>query len=46
MYISWVAKHFFALNEVLHVRTLRHINDDDAECAMSAKTETIEKEKE
>ena len=32
---------FFALNGVMQVRTLPHINDDVAECAMSAKTETI-----
>ena len=40
---------FFALNDVIHVHTLRHINDDVAKCAMLAKTETIrvgvEKEK-
>ena len=40
---------FLALNDVIHVHTLRHINDDVAKCAMSAKTETIgvgvEKEK-
>ena len=32
---------FFALNDVIHVDTLRHINDDVAQRAMSAKTETI-----
>ena len=32
---------FFALNDVIHVRTLRHINDDIALCTMTAKTETI-----
>ena len=31
----------FALNDVIYVRTLRHINDDVALCAMSTKTETI-----
>ena len=33
---------FFALNGVIHVRTLRHINDDIALHEMSAKTEIIE----
>ena len=32
---------FFILYDVIHARTLRHINDDVASCAMSAKTETI-----
>ena len=32
---------FFALNDVIHVHTIRHINDDVALCAMPAKTETI-----
>ena len=32
---------FFALNDGIHVRKLRHINDDVAKCAMLAKTETI-----
>ena len=32
---------FFALNDVIHILTLPHINDDIAYCAMSAKTETI-----
>ena len=31
---------FFALNDVTHIHTLHHINDDTALCAMSAKTET------
>ena len=33
--------NFYALNDVLHVRTLRHINNAFAQHAMSAKTETI-----
>ena len=32
---------YFAQNDVIHVRTLCHINDDVALCAMTAKTETI-----
>ena len=32
---------YFARNNVIHVCTLRHINDDVAQCAMTAKTETI-----
>ena len=32
---------FFALNAVIQVYTLSHINDDIALCTMSAKTETI-----
>ena len=32
---------FFAVNDVIQVRTLRHINDDVALCTMTAKTETI-----
>ena len=32
---------FFALNDVIHVRTLRHINNDITKCAMSKKNETI-----
>ena len=31
----------FALYKVKRVRTLRHINNDVAKCALSAKTETI-----
>ena len=30
----------FVLYDVIHVRTLRHIDDDVALCAMSVKTET------
>ena len=30
----------FALNDAIHNRTLRHINDDVALCAMSGKSET------
>ena len=32
---------YFALNDAILVRKLRHINDDVASCAMSAETETI-----
>ena len=32
---------FYAVNVVIHVRILRHINDDVAQCTMTAKTETI-----
>ena len=31
----------FALYDVIHGRTLRHINDDDAYCAMTAITEIL-----
>ena len=30
------------LYDVIHIRTLRHINDDFAQCAILAKTETTE----
>ena len=32
---------FFAVNDVIHVRTLRHINNDVASHTMTAETETI-----
>ena len=32
---------FCVVNDVIHVRTLCHINDDVAYCTMTAKTETI-----
>ena len=30
-----------AVNDAIHVRTLRHINADVAQCTMTAKTETL-----
>ena len=32
---------FFAVNDVIHVRTLRHFNADVASCTMTAETESI-----
>ena len=37
--------NFFSLNDVIHVRTLRHISDDVALCTMTVKTETEKKNK-
>ena len=31
---------FFALNDVIHICTLRHINDEVAYCVMLVKTDT------